>query len=121
MVGGPALVTGLGGREWWRGYCAVVVDNVLWIITDDQMRSSLRSMDRTWKRLVDGGAVPARVCRDAVVRAGARVDTDKPYVHIHGCSTNLTNPRFVAQGLDRDTVATRILRPATTPGTSAST
>ena len=29
--------------------------NVLWIITDDQMRSTLRSMDRTWRRLVRKG------------------------------------------------------------------
>ena len=30
-------------------------DNVLWIVTDDQMRSTLRSMDRTWRRLVRKG------------------------------------------------------------------
>ena len=30
------------------------------------------------------------------------------YVHDHGCDTNLTHPRFVARGLDRDTVATRM-------------
>ena len=30
------------------------------------------------------------------------------YVHVHGCSTNLTHPRFVARGLDQDTVATRM-------------
>ena len=30
------------------------------------------------------------------------------YVHVHGCSTNLAHPRFVAKGLDRDTVATRM-------------
>jgi N-acetylglucosamine-6-sulfatase len=30
------------------------------------------------------------------------------YPHNHGCDTNVTHPPFVAQGLDRDTVATRI-------------
>ena len=32
-----------------------MADNVLWIITDYQMRSTLHTMDRTWKRLVRKG------------------------------------------------------------------
>ena len=32
-----------------------MADNVLWIVTDDQMRSTLRSMERTWRRLVRKG------------------------------------------------------------------
>jgi hypothetical protein len=43
-------VTEFGVRRVW-----LVADNVLWIITDDQMRSMLRSMDRIWKRLVRKG------------------------------------------------------------------
>ena len=37
-----------------------MADNVLWIITDDQMRSTLRSMDRTWRRLVRKGVLRYR-------------------------------------------------------------
>ena len=64
-----------------RGHTSVVVrrvspvaDNVLWIITDDQMRSTLRTMDRTWRRLVGKGSGSGGGTRDAVVRAGSRVD-----------------------------------------------
>lgn len=32
-----------------------MADNVLWIITDDQMRFTLRSTDKTWRRLVRKG------------------------------------------------------------------
>ena len=99
----------LEGAEWCRGYCAVVVDNVLWIITDDQMRSSLRSMDRTWKRLVRPGVRFRRGYAAMPLCGPARASIlTSLYVHVHGCSTNLTNPRFVARGFDQDTVATRM-------------
>ncbi len=99
-----------------------MADNVLWIITDDQMRSTLPTMDRTWKRLVRKGvrfpygyaAMPW--CGPA--RASMLTST---YAHVHGCSTNMTHPVFVAQGLDQDTVATRMHAAATTRATSAST
>ncbi|MBS2938293.1 sulfatase [Nocardioides sp. J2M5] len=86
-----------------------MADNVLWIVTDDQMRSTLRSMDRTWRRLVRKGvhfphgysAMP--LCGPA----RASILTSR-YPHNHGCSTNMTHQPFVARGLDRDTAATRM-------------
>ena len=86
-----------------------MADNVLWIITDDQMRSTLRSMDRTWRRLVRKG-VRFRRGYSAMPLCGparASILTSR-YPHNHGCHTNVTHPPFVAQGHDRDTVATRI-------------
>ena len=86
-----------------------VADNVLWIITDDQMRSTLRSMDRTWKRLVRKG-VRFRRGYSAMPLCGparASILTSR-YPHNHGCSSNMTHQPFVAQGHDLDTVATRI-------------
>ncbi|PVG81102.1 hypothetical protein DDE18_20040 [Nocardioides gansuensis] len=86
-----------------------MADNVLWIITDDQMRSTLRTMDRTWRRLVQKG-VRFRRGYAAMPWCGparASILTSR-YPHDHGCSTNMTHPPFVEQGLDRDTVATRI-------------
>ena len=86
-----------------------MVDNVLWIITDDQMRSSLRTMDRTWKRLVRTGVRFRRGYAAMPLCGPARASIlTSLYVHVHGCSTNLTHPRFVARGLDQDTVATRM-------------
>ena len=86
-----------------------MADNILWIITDDQMRSTLRSMDRTWRRLVRKG-VRFRQGYSAVPLCGparASILTSR-YPHNHGCHTNMTHPPFVAQGHDWDTVATRI-------------
>ncbi|HEX5918640.1 MAG TPA: sulfatase [Nocardioides sp.] len=84
-------------------------DNVLWIITDDQMRSTLRSMDKTWRRLVRKG-VRFRRGYSAMPLCGparASILTSR-YPHNHRCDSNMTHPPFVAQGHDRDTVATRI-------------
>ncbi len=86
-----------------------MADNVLWIITDDQMRSTLRTMDKTWKRLVEKG-VRFRRGYTAMPWCGparASILTSR-YPHDHGCSNNMTHPPFVAQGHDEDTVATRI-------------
>ena len=86
-----------------------MADNVLWIITDDQMRSSLRSMDRTWRRLVRKG-VRFRNGYSAMPLCGparASILTSR-YPHNHGCDSNMTHQPFVAQGHDRDTAATRI-------------
>jgi N-acetylglucosamine-6-sulfatase len=63
----------------------VVVDNVLWIITDDQMRSSLRSMDRTWKRLVRLGVRFRRGYAAMPLCGPARASIlTSLYVHVHG-------------------------------------
>ena len=86
-----------------------MADNVLWIITDDQMRSTLRSMDKTWRRLVEKG-VRFRRGYTAMPWCGparASMLTSR-YPHDHGCHNNMTHQPFVAQGHDRDTVATRI-------------
>jgi len=86
-----------------------VPDNVLWIITDDQPRSTLRSMDKTWRRLAQKG-VRFRQGYSAMPLCGpARASMlTSLYPHNHGCDTNMTHQPFVAQGRDRDTVATRL-------------
>lgn len=87
----------------------MVSDNILWIITDDQPRSTLRTMDRTWKRLAAKG-VRFRRGYSAMPWCGparASILTSR-YAHHHQCHTNMTHPPFVQQGLDQDTVATRI-------------
>ena len=84
-------------------------DNVLWIITDDQPRSTLRSMDKTWRRLAQKG-VRFRQGYSAMPLCGparASMLTSR-YPHNHGCDTNMTHQPFVAQGHDQDTVATRL-------------
>ena len=76
-----------------------VADNVLWIITDDQMRSTLRSMDKTWRRLARKG-VRFRRGYSAMPLCGparASILTSR-YPHNHGCDTNTTHQPFVAQG-----------------------
>jgi arylsulfatase A-like enzyme len=86
-----------------------VADNVLWIVTDDQMRSTLRSMDRTWRRLVRKG-VHFRRGYSAMPLCGparASILTSR-YPHNHGCDSNMTHQPFVGQGHDRDTAATRL-------------
>ncbi|RYB88486.1 hypothetical protein EUA06_21055 [Nocardioides glacieisoli] len=86
-----------------------MADNVLWIITDDQMRSTLRSMDKTWRRLVRKG-VHFRNGYSAMPLCGparASILTSR-YPHNHGCDSNMTHQPFVAQGHDLDTAATRI-------------
>ena len=86
-----------------------MADNVLWIVTDDQMRSTLRTMDRTWKRLV-GKGVRFRHGYAAMPLCGpARASLlTSSYPHVHGCRTNDTHAPFVRRRLDRDTVATRM-------------
>ena len=86
-----------------------MTENVLWIITDDQMRSTLRTMDKTWRRLV-GKGVRFRRGYSAMPLCGparASILTSR-YPHDHGCITNRTHQPFVARGHDGDTVATRI-------------
>lgn len=86
-----------------------MADNVLWIVTDDQMRWTLRTMERTWRRLVEKG-VRFRRGYAAMPWCGparASILTSR-FPHDHRCSTNMTHPPFVERGLDRDTVATRI-------------
>ena len=87
----------------------VVADNILWILTDDQMRSTLPTMDRTWKRLAEKGVRFPRGYAAMPWCGPARASIlSGRYAHDHGCSTNMTHPSFVAQGLDQDTVATRM-------------
>ena len=83
--------------------------NVLWIITDDQTRKSLRVMPHTKRLLVEPGVL-FRNGYTAVPWCGpARASmATSMYAHNHHCLTNFTLPVFVQQGLDRDTVATRM-------------
>ena len=83
--------------------------NVLWIITDDQPRKSLTTMPHTMRLLVEPG-VRFRNGYAAVPWCGpARASMmTSMYPHNHHCFTNLTLPKFVDQGLDQDTVATRM-------------
>lgn len=88
-----------------------MADNVLWIITDDQMRSTLRTMEKTVARLVDKGM---RFRRGYVAvpwcgPARASILTSR-YPHNHGCRNNMTHRPFIEQGHDLDTVATRIVK-----------
>ncbi len=86
-----------------------MADNVLWIVTDDQMRSTLPTMRAVSRRLVAKG-VSFTNGYAAVPWCGparASILTSR-YPHHHGCITNLTHPPFVAQGLDTDTIATRL-------------
>ncbi|MDZ5661868.1 sulfatase-like hydrolase/transferase [Nocardioides sp. S-58] len=86
-----------------------MVDNVLWIITDDQMRWTLSRMPRTRKRLVGKGAEFSRGYAAVPLCGPARASIlTSRYPHDHGCLTNATHTRFVAQRHDRDTVATRM-------------
>lgn len=56
-----------------------MVDNVLWIITDDQMRWTLSKMPEDAEAARgQGRGVQSGLCRGAVVRAGACLDSDEP-------------------------------------------
>ncbi|GAA5113637.1 hypothetical protein GCM10023339_18280 [Alloalcanivorax gelatiniphagus] len=84
-------------------------DNVLWILTDDQPRSTLRSMDQTWRRLAQKGVRFRRGYSAMPLCGPARASMlTSRYPHDHGCDTNMTHQPFVAQSHDRDTVATRL-------------
>jgi arylsulfatase A-like enzyme len=86
-----------------------MVDNVLWIITDDQMRWTLSRMPKTRKRLVRKGVEFSRGYAAVPLCGPARASIlTSRYPHDHGCFTNATHTRFVAQRHDRDTVATRM-------------
>src|SRR4051794_36290231 len=86
-----------------------MADNILWIITDDQMRWTLRTMRRTRRRLARRGVRFRRAYAAMPLCGPARASIlTSRYVHNHGCATNLTLPPFVRRGLDQDTVATRM-------------
>ena len=83
--------------------------NVLWIITDDQTRKSLIAMPHS-RRLIAEPGVLFRNGYTAVPWCGparASMVTSR-YPHNHHCFTNNTLPKFLEQGLDQDTVATRM-------------
>jgi N-acetylglucosamine-6-sulfatase len=83
--------------------------NVLWIITDDQMRSTLPYMPRVGRRLVRRGVRFRRGYAAVPLCGPARASMlSGMYAHNHQCLTNGTHSDFVAQGLDQDTVATRM-------------
>ncbi len=83
--------------------------NILWIITDDQMRITLSRMPKVWSRLVKRGTRFTRGYSAVPLCGPARASIlSSMYPHNHECVTNSTNPRFVALGHDHDTVATRL-------------
>jgi N-acetylglucosamine-6-sulfatase len=83
--------------------------NVLWIITDDQMRSTLPTMPHVWRRLAAKGARFPNAYAAVPWCGPARASMlTSRYVHDHGCTTNQTHRPFVRRGLDQDTVATRM-------------
>ncbi len=83
--------------------------NVLWIITDDQMRSTLGKMPEVWTRLVKTGTRFYRGYAAVPLCGPARVSMlTGMYVHNHGVETNWTLRPFRNAQLDQDTVATRL-------------
>ena len=83
--------------------------NVLWIITDDQPRDTLSSMPQVWDQLVRGGARFTRGNVAAPLCGPSRASMlTSMYVHNHGCENNNTMPSFNGQGLDQDTIGTRM-------------
>jgi N-acetylglucosamine-6-sulfatase len=105
-----AVATGLAATAQ-RAACGatIVRPNVLWIITDDQMRSSLPYMPRVNKRLVGRGTRFSNGYAAIPLCGPARASmVTGLYPHNHGALTNATHQSFVAAGRDRDTVATRM-------------
>lgn len=83
--------------------------NVLWIITDDQTRDLLPVMQQTGVNLVEAGANFSNGYAAVPWCGPARASMlSGMYVHNHLCYTNMTHPNFVRQGLDQDTIATRM-------------
>jgi N-acetylglucosamine-6-sulfatase len=91
--------------------------NVLWIITDDQMRSTLGKMRQVWSRVVRSGTRFYRGYAAVPLCGPARVSTlTSMYVHNHGIETNWTLKPFRDKHLDHDTVATRLQAAGWTTG-----
>ncbi|GAB3793739.1 sulfatase-like hydrolase/transferase [Nocardioides ungokensis] len=84
--------------------------NVLWIITDDQPRHTLPKMRKFWTRVVKGGVrfTKGNVAVPLCGPSRASILTSM-YAHNHGCETNEdTMAEFNGQGLDQDTIGTRM-------------
>jgi len=90
---------------------------VLWIITDDATRRSLRTMPHTMQLLVRpgmnfvNGYVATPWCGPSRVSMLTGM-----YAHNHQVISNATLPRFVDRGLDQDTIATRMRNSGYTTG-----
>ncbi|MGY2703327.1 sulfatase-like hydrolase/transferase [Nocardioides sp. HB32] len=83
--------------------------NVLWVITDDMTRRQLPYMRSATRRLVRAGSSFTNGYTAVPWCGPARASMlTSMYPHNHGCLTNHTHTAFVAAGLDRDTVATRM-------------
>lgn len=115
LLGAGAALGTTVGLGLARGAAAAVGNrrprrpNVLWIITDDQPRDTLPEMPRVWERLVRGGARFTRGNVSVPLCGPSRASMlTSMYVHNHHCETNDTMPMFNAQGLDQDTVGTRM-------------
>jgi arylsulfatase A-like enzyme len=91
--------------------------NVLWVITDDQMRSTLGKMPQVWDRMVRRGTRFYRGYAAVPLCGPARVSmVTGMYVHNHRVTTNRTLRPVVRRGLDQDTVATRLQAAGWTTG-----
>ena len=83
--------------------------NVLWIITDDMSVRELPHMPRTWQLVTRHGTRFANGYAAVPWCGPARASIlTSLYSHNHACLTNHTHPDFIAQGLDQDTVGTRM-------------
>lgn len=84
--------------------------NILWIVTDDQPRRSLRWMPHTMHLIAGHGTIFTNGYASVPLCGPARASMmTSLYVHNHRCRTNTTLPKFVKLGLDQDTVATRLM------------
>lgn len=85
--------------------------NILWIVTDDAPKQTLTAgrMAKVWSRLVEQGVRFTKAYVAVPLCGPSRVSfLTSMYPHNHGCHNNATWVPFHDQGLENDTVATRL-------------
>jgi N-acetylglucosamine-6-sulfatase len=107
LGGAAASATALGGIRSARAQSR---PNFLIVLTDDQPKYTLRrGMPNVVERVVGEGMTFKRGYALCPWCGPARATMLTGLcVHNHGCTDNFTHPPFYDQGLDQDTVATRL-------------